>query len=61
MKKCFLTLMSLLFVSGLITACSENGPDNNGDNTDIEEIVPEQIIRFSSPIFPSRFLTVLMP
>ena len=40
MKKCFLTLMSLLFVSGLITACSENGPDNNGDNTDIEEVVP---------------------
>ena len=40
MKKWFLTLISLLFVSGLITACSEKGPDNNGDNTDIEEVVP---------------------
>ena len=39
MKKWFLTLILLLFVSGLITACSENGPDNNGDNADIEEIV----------------------
>ena len=55
MKKCFLTLMSLLFVSGLITACSENGPDNNGDNTDIEEVVPGTnhkilIAYFSEPL-----------
>ena len=55
MKKWFLTLISLLFVSGLITACSENGPDNNGDNTDIEGVVPGTnhkilIAYFSEPL-----------
>lgn len=33
-------MVSLLFVSGLITACSEDEPDNNSGNTDIEEVVP---------------------
>lgn len=55
MKKWFLTLISLLFVSGLITACSEKGPDNNGDNTDIEKVVPGTnhkilIAYFSEPL-----------
>lgn len=40
MKKWFYILVSLLFVSGLITACSEDEPDNNSGNTDIEEVVP---------------------
>ena len=48
-------MISLLFVSGLITACSEKGPDNNGDNTDIEEVVPGTnhkilIAYFSEPL-----------
>ena len=40
MKKWFYILVSLLFVIGLITACSEDEPDNNSGNTDIEEVVP---------------------
>ena len=40
MKKWFYILVSLLFVSGLITVCSEDEPDNNSGNTDIEEVVP---------------------
>lgn len=55
MKKWFYTLASLLFVSGLITACSEDEPDNNGGNTDIEEVVPGTnhkilIAYFSEPL-----------
>lgn len=40
MKKWFYILASLLFVGGLTTACSNDEPDNNGGNTDIEEVVP---------------------
>lgn len=55
MKKWFYTLASLFFVSGLITACSEDEPDNNGGNTDIEEVVPGTnhkilIAYFSEPL-----------
>ena len=60
MKKWFYILVSLLFVSGLITACSEDEPDNNSGNTDIEEVVPVRTTRFSSPISPNLFPMELM-
>lgn len=40
MKKWFYILVSLLFVSGLITACSGDEHNNNSGNTDIEEVAP---------------------
>lgn len=40
MKKWFYVIASLLLISGLTAACSDDEPDNNGGNTDIEEVVP---------------------
>lgn len=40
MKKWFYTITLLLLITGLTVACSDNEPDSNDSNTDIEEVVP---------------------
>lgn len=40
MKNRFYTITLLLLIIGLTVACSDNEPDSNDGNTDIEEGVP---------------------
>ena len=40
MKKWFYTMVSLLLVTGLVVACSDDEPNTDNGNTDIEDVVP---------------------
>lgn len=55
MRKWFYAIASLLLVGGLTAACSDEDLNNDGDNTDIEEVVPGTnhkilIAYFSEPL-----------
>ena len=40
MKKWFYIMATLLFASSVIVACSDDDPNDEGGNTDMEEVVP---------------------
>lgn len=53
--------MALLSVTACFAvACSDDEPNNDGGNTDIEEVVPGTNHKIFVAYFPSRFRTGLM-
>ena len=61
MKKIFYAMVLLSVTACFVAACSDDEPNNDGGNTDIEEVVPGTNHKILVAYFPSRFRTGLMP